>query len=228
MPQPEIPLYRQTAGFSCGAACLAMAIAALEDVEPDRSLEFELWREATMIGVRGIDQWGLSLPPSSRGHPVTVVSEAEFTFPRWEAEDMIELREAQAERFPDEELRLFSEEELELAWWAQQDNRRRAQAAGVPWLTREPTREDVHGALMAGAVPILLVDLELLGGAWPAPHWVAVADHEDGRFLVHDPDNEGPGERWLDWEHLWGTMDVSAYQAQPAAVIVGSWQPEDG
>jgi hypothetical protein len=221
MPGVEVPYHEQTADFSCGAACLAMAMAARDGVEPTRDLEFELWREANMIGVRGIDQWGLAIPPLARGVPVTVVSEAAYTFPR---EDPAEAARRIRERLSDlgDQAPQFTEQDLELSWYAQQDNLERARDRGVAWLEREPQLADLSSALAQGALPILLVDLKTLSGTWPAPHWVLVDRVDGGQVRLLDPDKGSDGRRTRAWPKLRAAMDVSRYEAQPAMVVLGS------
>lgn len=227
MGEVSVPYYAQSAGFSCGAACLLMGLASLDELSVSRSAEFDLWREATMIGLRGIDQWGLALPALRRGVPVTVVSEGEKTFPHLDPEAIEARRSEHAERYPEETLPSFSATDLELAEFAQEDNRQNAEQAGVDWLKRAPTADDLRSALDQGAIPILLVDLERLSGTWPGPHWVVVAGLDGDRFTVMDPDPDGPGRHVLSWEALWDVMDVSTYAAQPAAVVLGTWTPPE-
>ncbi|MGH2543099.1 MAG: peptidase C39 family protein, partial [Ardenticatenaceae bacterium] len=50
----EIPYYAQTAEFTCGPACLMMAMKFLDpDFTVRRSTEFMLWKEATLIFMMG-------------------------------------------------------------------------------------------------------------------------------------------------------------------------------
>lgn len=205
MPRGEIPLYLQTAGFSCGAASLAMTLAALRGAKPSRALEFELWREGTMIGTRGMDQWGLSIPALRRGVQATIVSTAEKTFP--------EPSPTARER--------FSAEDLELSGFAQDENRRVAESLGVRWERREPTVEDVRRALREDRVPVLLVDLMTLSQEYAAPHWVVAVAMDGDDAILHDPDPDGPGVRKLRVEAAWEATNVSRYLAQPTMVVFG-------
>lgn len=226
MPATEIPLYRQTAGFSCGAACLVMALSSLEGLEPSRSLEIDLWRAGTMVGVRGMDQWGMAVAALDRDVDATVIATAEHTFPQRDPEAFAARRRELAERYPEDQLPEFTAEDLELAWVAQQDNRRRAVEQGVEWLERDPEPADLAEALDAGAVPIVLVDLERLGGSWPAPHWVVATSVDEARVELLDPDDAGPGHRRKTLAELLDAMDVSAYDAEPTVVVLGEWQRE--
>jgi predicted double-glycine peptidase len=198
-------LYKQTSDFSCGAASLVMALHALRGRPLSRSEEFEHWRVGTMIGVPGMDQWGLALAARTRGIPATVISPTELTF-----------------RMEDFKHPLFTPELVELAAFAQLENRARAQAAGVEWQRRMPALEDIEGSLQSGRAPVLLVDLHTLSkGADSAPHWVVPARFEADAVTVHDPAAEGPGERVITRAELWEAMDVGRYQAERTLVVLG-------
>ncbi len=201
----EMPVYRQTSDFSCGAASLVMALHALRGEPATKRREWELWRQATMIGIPGIDQWGLALAARQSGVPATVVSAAEMTFPYkgrrpgWASPDMVDL-----------------------TVFAQQENHARALQLQVTFQQRAPTPQDVTGALQHGAVPVLLVDLHILSrGQDMAPHWVVVAGNDAGTFTIHDPAPEGPGVHTLDLQEMWACLDVSRYSAQPTVVLLG-------
>ncbi|HAQ00126.1 MAG TPA: ribosomal-protein-alanine acetyltransferase, partial [Rhodospirillum rubrum] len=68
----RVPLYHQTLEFTCGSACLMMAMHALDSRQPmTRSHEIRLWREATTIfmasGHGGCGPHGLALAAHRRG-----------------------------------------------------------------------------------------------------------------------------------------------------------------
>ena len=71
----RVPHYRQTLEFTCGAACLMMAMKALDRrLRLDRRLQLRLWREATTIfmtsGHGGCGPHGLALAAWLRGFAV--------------------------------------------------------------------------------------------------------------------------------------------------------------
>jgi ribosomal protein S18 acetylase RimI-like enzyme len=79
LPYPDdaehrpLPYYAQTTEFTCGPACLMMAMAALDSsYQPNRSDELQLWREATTIymtsGHGGCGPHGLALAAWRRGY----------------------------------------------------------------------------------------------------------------------------------------------------------------
>jgi ribosomal-protein-alanine acetyltransferase len=73
----QVPYYRQTTDFTCGSASLIMAMQALQkETRVDRTLELQLWREATTIymtsGHGGTSPLGLALAAWRRGFRVEV------------------------------------------------------------------------------------------------------------------------------------------------------------
>jgi hypothetical protein len=71
----RVPHYRQTLEFTCGSACLMMAMKALDKrLRLDRRLELRLWRESTTIfmtsGHGGCGPHGLALAAWRRGFAV--------------------------------------------------------------------------------------------------------------------------------------------------------------
>lgn len=202
----DLPYYAQTAEFSCGPACAVMALAHLDGETPTRRLEFDVWREMNMIGVRGADPWGLSVPFLSRGHPVRIVTERERTFEtdRW--------RES------------FEDEEVDLGEWAMEDNRRRARERGVEAEIRMPRLDDVEQALGQDRVAICMVNMRRLHGD-DIPHWVlpVAVDGETVRF--HDP-YPPKGRAGITWsrDEFWSIVEDVADEpigGAPSVVVVG-------
>ena len=71
-PSRPPPYYRQTLEFTCGPACLLMALGwADPDFHPSRVAEVQLWRESTTIfmtsGLGGCEPYGLAVTLAKRG-----------------------------------------------------------------------------------------------------------------------------------------------------------------
>lgn len=165
----DVPYYAQTAEFSCGPACVVMALHHFDDgVGLTRQREFEVWRECNMVGVRGADPFGLAVPFLNRGHAVRIVTEREKSF--------------EVDRWRD----FFEDEEVELGIFAMEDNRRRALDRGVEVELRAPTLDDVEAAIDAGEVPVCMVHMALLHGE-DIPHWVVATDIDEDGVTFHDP-----------------------------------------
>ncbi len=177
----RIPYYAQTSEFSCGPACLAMVTSYLDGgARPDRRLEFELWRSVNMIGVRGADPFGMSVPLLERGLDVRIITE-------------------RAETFPVKRFRQFvTAQEASLAIFANHENRRRAVQGGARISFRAPRFEDVADGLDQGWIPIPLVHMGVVHRL-DIPHWNVVVgirygpgngwkrDDGDARVTIHDP-----------------------------------------
>lgn len=165
----RVPFYAQTAEFSCGPACATMVLAHLDGVRPSRRLEFELWRECNLIGVRGTDPWGLAVPLLARGLRVCLIRDRE--------------------RFVNKRLvaKRFSKADAELMEWAHRENVRRARRLGLREVPRRPTIPDLERALAAGEVPVALVDMGHVHEEPGIPHWNVVVDVDDEHVTVHDP-----------------------------------------
>lgn len=200
----EVPYYAQTAEFSCGAACAVMALKHFDpSVELGRSLEFSAWRQMNMVGIRGADPWGLSVPLLDAGLWVTVVTERERTFEtdRWD--------------------KFLEPEEVELGEWAMRDNLRRARQRGVLEEIRAPTLGDVEDAVRQGRVPICLVHMGLLHGE-DVPHWVVPTRIGDDEVTFHDPyPPKGRADVTFDRQEFWSIVeDVSKAPIHGARTVV--------
>ena len=64
----EMPSYMQSFGFSCGPAALMMVMKDLrEDLDLDRDLELDIWRDATLMESKATSSFGLALAAKRRG-----------------------------------------------------------------------------------------------------------------------------------------------------------------
>jgi ribosomal protein S18 acetylase RimI-like enzyme len=165
------PLYRhQTTDFTCGPACLMMALAWADPkhrLEP--GLEFRLWREATTIymtaGHGGCGPYGLAISAKGRGlRPEVYVNRAGPYF-------LDTVR---------------SESKRRVMRLAQADFRHEAEALGIPSHMRALGKTELLRIFDAGAVAIVLVSGYQLRRR-RIPHWVFAFGHEQGYVLVHDP-----------------------------------------
>lgn len=165
-----VPYYAQTLDFTCGAACLLMALGHFDPALPlDRSLELDLWRAATTIfmmsGLGGCSAEGLAVAAVRRGlHARVVTNEPDVPFIR-------SVRRA---------------EKKEVITLVHRDFVRRLDASGHPPQYRTFDRADITRAVDAGQVPILLVSGYRLYGE-KAPHWVVVTGYDDHFVYIHDP-----------------------------------------
>jgi len=67
----QIPYYAQHSEFSCGPACVLMIYKYFKPhLRLSRTLEFEVWRQCNMIGVKCSDPYGISVPLLDAGYEV--------------------------------------------------------------------------------------------------------------------------------------------------------------
>ncbi|HZW26892.1 MAG TPA: peptidase C39 family protein [Trueperaceae bacterium] len=165
-----VPYYAQTLDFTCGPACLMMAMRHHGYPVPlERWLELTLWREATTVfmtsGHGGCSAHGLAVAALRRGFQATVVSrDAGVPFL-----DSVRDREKK-------EVVALSHETFE----------REIKALGGRVEVRNFGVNDVVDALQRGAVPIVLVSGYRLY-AEKQPHWVVMTGYDDENVYLHDP-----------------------------------------
>jgi ribosomal protein S18 acetylase RimI-like enzyme len=166
----RIPYRAQSLDFTCGPACLMMALAALgTDLALDRTEELRIWREATTVfmtrGTAGCSPYGLALAAHRRGLRVALhVRDPDIMF-------IDTVRDPRKK----EVIRLVQEDYLaELS------------ALEIPVHDTPLSLAETEAALARGAVPIVLISTYALDRE-KVPHWVVVTAL-DGRFAyVHDP-----------------------------------------
>lgn len=167
-----VPFYAQTLEFTCGAACLMMAMQALDRDRTlfDRTLEIRLWREATTIymtsGHGGCGPHGLALAARRRGYGAEIhVSDAGPLF----------LNSVRAEK-KKEVLRLVHQEMVE-----------ECVEAGVPITVKTLDVDELCRRYVAGEMILVLTSQWRIHGE-KVPHWVVISGVDDERIYAHDPD----------------------------------------
>jgi len=192
-PRGEIAYYRQTTEFTCGgvSALLALEAAGItmlgDDVDANRLTELRVWREAT--NVPACDPLALTATLErlrGDGQRVEVYLDAD---------DAVLLEHLTA---PDD---LAFRSDLQRLAAIELD------AAGVERHSTRPSMADIGAAVEAGAIALLLIDLEPLIDD-PTPHWVIAASAREGVLLIDDPWVETTiGETWVMTHELPITTD---------------------
>lgn len=173
--------YRQTLGFTCGASCLMMAMKAFDrELVLDRTLELQLWREATTIymtaGHGGCGPYGLALAAHRRGFRTEVYVNG----------DGVLFRES-----------VRSEEKREVISLVHDDFVRQVHECGIPVHHRVAGTMELTRCFANGGIPLVLISTYRLTRE-RAPHWVVVSGCDERYFFIQDPDNSSarpPEER---------------------------------
>jgi len=209
--RPAPPYFHQTTEFTCGPACMLMALAwADPSGRIDPLLELELWREATTIvmasGPGGCEPYGVAVALKRRG----LLPEIHVTRPGpyfldsvKSADDKRVMRVAQAE---------FHREAAEL---------------GIPIHLTPPAESVLMSCLDSGGVALVLVSGYHMVRR-REPHWVFVFGSEGRHVLLHDPaalrDDEGralaPKTYAVPWSKFDRMMRLDRENLR-AAVLVG-------
>ncbi|MCB1382007.1 MAG: GNAT family N-acetyltransferase/peptidase C39 family protein [Notoacmeibacter sp.] len=165
-----VPYYEQTVDFTCGPACLLMAMSRyVPGFQPDPVMEIRLWREATtvfmMSGPGGCEPWGLAVAAREHGLDSRIlVSFHGALF-------LQSVRSAEKRRV------------MELA---QADFRRRAEDLAIPVEVRPFTLDDLRATLSQGCLAAVLLSGYMMYGK-KVPHWVLVIGQDEGHIYIHDP-----------------------------------------
>lgn len=164
------PYYHQTTDFTCGPACMIMALAWFDRaLKPDRRLEFRLWRESTTIfmtsGLGGCEPYGMAVALARRGLRPTIWSSNSKPF-------FLEQVESAQRR--------------EIMRFVQEDFKAEAAAKGIAMERRTLTRDAVERALKEQAMIIMLVSGRRIFHH-SDPHWVLIHGADAQHFYIHDP-----------------------------------------
>jgi len=173
-----VPYYGQTTPFTCGPACLLMAMRAIDPKAPvDQREELRLWREATTIfmtsGHGGCGPHGLALAAQRRGF--------------------------NAELFLNDDRVLFidglrDERKRQVLGVVHEDYHQQVLAAGIPISYQPVTVEQMASCRARRIVPVVLISSWRLTRE-KAPHWVVVAAIDEDFVYIHDPEIRSEGEQ---------------------------------
>lgn len=174
----SVPYYPQSLGFTCGAAALMMAMAALDlRVEPTQTLELRLWRESTTVfmtsGHGGCSPFGMALSAHKRGFE----AEVRVSNPRTLFEDGV--------RKPAHK---------EVVRLVQQDFLDEMRKQGIRLTIGRITAAGLIRESQAGGVPIVLVSAYRIDRD-RQPHWVVMTGFDERFIYVHDPAVDWKGHR---------------------------------
>ena len=172
-----IPFYRQHYDFTCGPACLMMAMKYLGcDLRPGKELEIDIWREANLVAVCGTSRFGLAYSAAVRGFHARVTSNTggiDFVdkfVPPLDGPAMQLLQEQFSER------------------------RTRCRKMGVRERQETITGKTIRDALFSNHVPLIVTNPLFYGGE-DLPHWVVVTGIDDKFLYFSSPSDARPKKR---------------------------------
>jgi len=168
--ETPVPFYPQSLEFTCGSACLMMAMKSLDPtLKLDRTLELRLWRESTTIfmtsGHGGCGPYGLALSARRRGFEVDMHVHGDTSM------FVKSVR---------------NEEKRQVIRIVTEDFRRETQSSGIRINHRTMTIETMEKAFRRGAIPVVLISAYRLTGD-KAPHWVVVVGFDNRFAYIHEP-----------------------------------------
>ncbi len=166
----KVPYYAQTLEFTCGPACLMMAMKYFEPAfEMSRISELNIWKESTLVfmtsGIGGTGPFGLVCAAEWRG----------FKSALYLSRDHNPFTSSVKKEFKKQVIKLITH-----------DMRDRALKLGVKIVYRNFSLENLVEELQRGYVPIVLVSTYRLHGD-RAPHWVVVTGFDREYIYLHDP-----------------------------------------
>jgi ribosomal-protein-alanine acetyltransferase len=169
-PLEPPPYFHQTTDFTCGPACMLMALAwADRSLRPTRALELKLWRDSTTIfmtsGPGGCDPYGLAVALKHRGvEPEVRVSHSGPYF-------------LDGVRSP---------EKKDVMRLVQEGFREEAHELGIPDGGGAMTESDFAAVLTGEAMALVLVSGYRMYRR-KEPHWILAFGRDEGHVFVHDP-----------------------------------------
>lgn len=173
--QQQVAHYPQSTEFTCGPASLMMAMKTLDpQMQLDRVLEFQIWREATTIfmtsGHGGCSAQGLALSASRREFDTILLTNRD---------DVPFLNGVR------------SEDKKTVMQCVHADFMKQIAASDIQSLQHSLDVNVLRQYLEKGAIAIVLISSYRLNQN-KSPHWVVLASISDTFVFFHDPD--------VDWE----------------------------
>jgi len=172
---PEVSHYSQSTDFTCGPACLMMAMKSMDaELALTRQLELQLWREATTIfmtsGHGGCSPQGLALAANERGLKTTLVCNSD---------DIPFINGVR------------SEEKKSVIECVHQDFIEKIARSDIKQVKAPVDSALLREYLSKGSLALVLISSYRLNQS-KSPHWILVVSVSDTFVYFHDPD--------VDWD----------------------------
>lgn len=165
----DIPFHHQRHDFTCGSACLMMAMKYFDpSLEMSGDLEIDIWRESNLVEDWSTCGRGLAYSAAKRGYGAKIFASVDDI------------------PFKDKILSVSPNADPKVLEFFFRDMKRRALALDVPEINKQVTFEDVSFAIRRNTVPILLVNAKFLHDE-DTPHWIVVRGWNRQGVFINDP-----------------------------------------
>jgi len=166
----KVPFYPQTLEFTCGPACLMMAMKYFDpEFEMNRITELNIWKESTLIfmtsGIGGTGPFGLAYSAQIRG----------FQTELYLSRNHNPFYSTVKKSYKKQVIRLISK-----------DLRDRAERQGTLVTHKNCTIENLMEDMNKGCIPIVLISTYRIHGD-RSPHWVVMTGFDSEFVYFHDP-----------------------------------------
>jgi ABC-type bacteriocin/lantibiotic exporter with double-glycine peptidase domain len=173
-----VPFHRQASEFTCGPACLMMAMKFFKpSLRTTRRLEFDIWREANLVESYGTSKEGLALAAARRGFDV-------YTMGRPIRHSFVD---AIADKVPG-----IDYEMLELLY---NDTKAKFKSLSLKNISSRLELPKLKSVLEKSHVPILLTSTSLFGEKEDLPHWIVLTGYGKNSWYVNNPLGKQPNTR---------------------------------
>ncbi len=178
--QMHVAHYSQTTDFTCGPASLMMVMKTfMPEINLDRSLELQLWREATTIfmtsGHGGCSPHGLALAAWQRGFETSLITNSD---------DVPFINSVR------------SEEKKAVVELVHHDFEQAIAESTITVRTENIDVAMLQSELQQGKLAVVLISSYRLNKS-KSPHWVVLASISDQFVYFHDPDIDWEGNKSL-------------------------------
>jgi hypothetical protein len=165
----DIPFFHQHYDYTCGPACLMMAIQYCNPgLQSGKELEIDLWREGTLVTVYGTSRFGLAYSAAIRGFMAHVISNTGGV------------------DFVDRFVPPLCEKDLVTLTYHFLERRARSRKLGVRERKGTITADILYDALAADRVPLIITSTSFFGRE-DLPHWVVVTGISDTSLFLNNP-----------------------------------------
>lgn len=179
-----IPFYQQHYDFTCGPACLMMAMKYLDDsLVLSTDLEIDIWREANLVAVCGTSRYGLAFSAATRGYRVQVINNTGNV-------DFVE-------RFDPP----LDDEAMDLLKDQFSERRTRCRNLGISEDQSAITAMTLWDALRRDHIPLIVTSTRFYSSE-DIPHWIVVTGIDDTRISFLNPADRGMQTRAAGYEVL--------------------------